>query len=151
MNGMLFSLLFSQLHPGMHGRGPKASAPASDAAGRGRDAADRASVPRRTASCHVASPESGRRGPTRLKSAPIRRKSAPTRPKSGRVRPKLKKKKKGANAPFYLVISQHSCSGISKEKLNFIPWFFTHWKETTTAFHNCSFYCLVIWLSFILF
>ena len=27
-----------------------------------RDAADRASVPRRTASCHVASPESGRRG-----------------------------------------------------------------------------------------
>ena len=27
----------------------------------GRDVADRASVPRRTASCHVASPESGRR------------------------------------------------------------------------------------------
>ena len=87
MNGMLFSLLFSQLHPGMHGRGPKASAPASEAAGRGRDAADRASVPRRTASCHVASPESGRRGPTRLKSAPIRRKSDPMRPKSGRLGP----------------------------------------------------------------
>ena len=31
----------------MHGRGSQASAPASDAAGRGRDAADRASVPRR--------------------------------------------------------------------------------------------------------
>ena len=47
---------------GMHGRGPMAGAPASDAAGRGRDAADRASVPRRTVSCHVASPELGRRG-----------------------------------------------------------------------------------------
>ena len=36
--------------PGMHGRGSQASAPASDAAGcrsRGRDAADRTSVPRR--------------------------------------------------------------------------------------------------------
>ena len=32
---------------GMHGCGSQASAPASDAAGRGRDAADRASVPRR--------------------------------------------------------------------------------------------------------
>ena len=71
----------------MHGRGPKAGAPASDAAGRGRDAADRASVPRWTASCHVASPESGRRGPTRLKSTPIRRKSDPMRPKSGRLGP----------------------------------------------------------------
>ena len=54
-------------------------------------------------------------GPTRLKSAPIRRKSAPTRPKSGRLGPyrpyqhvsaetaeiKVKKKKNGANAPFY--------------------------------------------------
>ena len=89
--------------------------------GRGRDAADRASLPRRTASCHVARPESGRRGSTRLKSAPIRRKSAPTRPKSVRIgriglyRPKRpsqaeikKKNKRGANAPFYLVISQHS-------------------------------------------
>ena len=55
--------------------------------GRDRDAADRASLPRWTASCHVARPESGRRGPTRLKSAPIRRKSAPTRPKSGRLGP----------------------------------------------------------------
>ena len=55
--------------------------------GRGRDAADRASVPRRTALCHLASPESGRRRPTRLKSAPIRRKSAPTRPKSGQLSP----------------------------------------------------------------
>ena len=56
--------------------------------GRGRDAADRASVPRRTASCHVASPELGQRGPTRLKSTPIRRKSAPTRRKSAPMRPK---------------------------------------------------------------
>ena len=45
---------------------------------RGRDAADRASVPRRAASRHVADPDSGRRGPTRPK-------SGPTRPKSGRL------------------------------------------------------------------
>uniref|UniRef100_A0A7N2LGP7 Uncharacterized protein n=1 Tax=Quercus lobata TaxID=97700 RepID=A0A7N2LGP7_QUELO len=47
---------------------------------RGRDAADRASVPRRAASRHVADPDSGRRGLTRPK-------SAPTRPKSGRIGP----------------------------------------------------------------
>ena len=54
--------------------------------GRGKDAADRASVPRRTALCHVASPESGRRRPTRLKSAPIRR------PSQAEIQKKKKKK-----------------------------------------------------------
>ena len=65
----------------------------------------------RAASDRVVPRGKSRIGPTRLKSAPIRRKSAPTRPKSGRLgpyRPKRpsqaeikKKKKKGANAPFY--------------------------------------------------
>ena len=94
---------------------------------RGRDATDRASVPRRAkwpfpnradaAEIGVDAAEIGadvaQIGPTRSVSACIGR--------NGLVRPKFKKKKKGANAPFYLVISQHSCSGISKEKLNFIP------------------------------
>ena len=83
--GPIYVTNVSVTSSGMHGRGPKAGAPASNAAGRGGDAADRASVPRRTALCHVASPESGRRGPTRLKSTPIRRKSDPMRPKSGRL------------------------------------------------------------------
>ena len=69
----------------------------------------------RAALCHVAIPESGRRGPTRLKSAPTRPKSGrlssyrPYRPVSaesaciGRVRSKFKKKKKKVqNAPFDL-------------------------------------------------
>ena len=67
-------------YTGMHGRGPKAGAPASDAGTwqgcrrpRVRAVSDRV-VPR----------GKSRIGLTRLKSAPIRRKSAPTRPKSGR-------------------------------------------------------------------
>ena len=65
--------------------------------GRGRDVTDRASVPRRTASCHVASPESGRHGPTRPKSGrlgpyrPYRPVSAETA-ESGRNSKKKKKK-----------------------------------------------------------
>ena len=79
---------------GMHGCGSQASAPASDAAGRGRDAADRASVPRRAASCHVAILESGRRGPNRADSVRIGR--------IGRSDRNSKKNKKVQNAPFDL-------------------------------------------------
>ena len=99
------------IQPGMHGRGPKAGAPASDAGT--RQGRRRLHVP--AASNRVVPRGKARIGPTRLKSTPIRRKSAPTQPKSGRLgsyrpyRPKRpsqaeikkKKKKKGANAPFY--------------------------------------------------
>ena len=61
----------------MHGRGPKAGAPASDAAG----------TPQTARPCRVVPRGKSRIGPTRLKSAPIQRKSAPTRPKSGRLGP----------------------------------------------------------------
>ena len=47
---------------------------------RERDAADRASVPRRATLRHVADPNSGQRGPTRPK-------SRPSWPKSGRIGP----------------------------------------------------------------
>ena len=68
--------------------------------GRGRDVTDRASVPRRTASCHVASPESGRRGWNRRRFGGNRRWRGQNRADSvrigrnGQVRPKFKKKKK---------------------------------------------------------
>ena len=84
----------------MHGRGPKAGAPASNGAGRGRDAADRASVPRRAtwqvpnqadaaevgADSAEISADAAKIGPTRSVSACIGR--------NGWVRPKFKKKKK---------------------------------------------------------
>ena len=68
--------------------------------GRGRDVTDRASMPRRTASCHVASPESGRRGWNRRRFGGNRRWRGQNRANSvrigrnGQVRPKFKKKKK---------------------------------------------------------
>ena len=71
--------------------------------GRDRDAADRASLPRLTASCHVARPESGYAAEVGVDSAEIgydAAKIGPTRSvsacigRNGRVRPKLKKKKK---------------------------------------------------------
>ena len=74
--------------------------------GRGRDAADRASLPRRTASCHVARPESGRRGWSRRRFGGNRRRRGQNRADSVRIgriglyRPKrpsqaeIKKKKK---------------------------------------------------------
>ena len=68
--------------------------------GRGRDVTDRASVPRRTASCHVASPESGRRGWNRRRFGGNRRWRGQNRADSvrigrnGQVRPKFKKKKR---------------------------------------------------------
>ena len=67
----------------MHGRGPKAGAPASDAAGRG----DAAGTPQTARPCRVVPRGKARIGPTQLKSTPIRRKSVPTRPKSGRLGP----------------------------------------------------------------
>ena len=94
--------------PGMHGRGSQASAPASDAAGcrsRGRDAADRTSVPRRATW----------RFPNRADAAEISANAAQIGPtwsvsalsacigRNGRVRPKFKKKKKKVqNASFDL-------------------------------------------------
>ena len=88
----------------MHGRGSQASAPASDAAGRGRDAVDRASVPHRAtwrfpnrANAAEIGTDAAQIGPTRSVSACIGQ--------NGRVRPKFKKKKKKKkvqNAPFDL-------------------------------------------------
>ena len=91
----------------MHGRGSQASTPASDAAGRGRDTADRASVPRRAtwrfpnradaaeigADAAEIGVDAAEIGPTWSVSACIGR--------NGRVRPKFKKKKV-QNAPFDL-------------------------------------------------
>ena len=103
----------------MHRRGPQASAPASDAAGRG----DVGGTPQTARPCHVVPRGDSRIGPTRLKSAPTRPKSAPMRPKSSRLGPyqpvsvksagigrngliwaeiQKKKKKKVQNAPFDL-------------------------------------------------
>ena len=103
-------------YTGMHGRGPKAGAPASDAAGRG----DVAGIPQTARTCRVGprratwqvsnradaaevgadsaeiGADAAKIGPTRSVSACIGRNG-----RNGRVRPKLKKKKKGANAPFY--------------------------------------------------
>ena len=73
----------SQSNTGMHGRGSQASAPASDAAGRG----DAGGTPQTARPCHVVPRGDSRIGPTRLKSAPTRPKSAPMRPKSGRLGP----------------------------------------------------------------
>ena len=67
----------------MHGHGSQASAPASDAAGRG----DVGGMPQTARSCRVVPRGNSRIGPTRLKLAPTRRKLAPTRPKSGRLSP----------------------------------------------------------------
>ena len=69
-------------NPGMHGRGSEPSAPASDAVGRGRDAADRASVPRRATWI-------SRLALTQFKLAPTCADSAPTHADSrrtGRIR-----------------------------------------------------------------
>ena len=68
---------------GMHGRGSQASAPVSDAAGRG----DAGGTPQTVRPCCVVPRGNSRIGPTRLKSAPTRQKLAPTRPKSGRLGP----------------------------------------------------------------
>ena len=68
---------------GMHGRGSQASAPASDAAGRG----DAGGTSQTARPCRVVPRGDSRIGLTRLKSAPTRPKSVPTRPKSGRLSP----------------------------------------------------------------
>ena len=104
----------------MHGRGSQASAPASDAAGRG----DAGGTPQTACPCRVVPRGVSRIGLTRADAAKIGADAAeigadgahigPTRSVSavsacigrngqnGRVRPKFKKKKKkGANAPFY--------------------------------------------------
>ena len=109
----------------MHGRGSQASAPVSDTVT--REGRRRPRV--RAASCHVAIPESGRRGPTRLK-------SEPTRPKSGRLgpyRPKrpsqaeIKKKKKGAKRTVWLNLNiqtpsdPHTSSKTPKHPLSLRP------------------------------
>ena len=80
------------LRPGMHGRGIQPSAPASDAAGRGRDAADRASVPRRAtwllpnwADAAEIGADAAQIGPTRSVSA--------EKAESGRNSKKKKKKR----------------------------------------------------------
>ena len=100
----------------MHGRGPKAGAPASDAAGSG----DAAGTPQTTRPCRVGPRHAMWQGLNRADAAEVgadsveigadAAKIGPTRSVSaciGRVRPKFKKKKKkrkkkkGANAPFY--------------------------------------------------
>ena len=98
----------------MHGRGPKAGAPASDAAGR----EDAAGTPQTARPCRIGPRRATWQVPNRADAAEVGADSAeigadaakigPTRSVSacigqnGRVRPKFKKKKKkGANAPFY--------------------------------------------------
>ena len=105
----------------MHGCGPKAGALASDAAGRG----DAAGTPQTARPCRVGPRRATWQGPNRADAAEVGADSAeigadaakigPTRfvsavlacigqnGRNGRVRPKFKKKKKkkGANAPFY--------------------------------------------------
>ena len=100
----------------MHGRGPKAGTPASDAAGRG----DAVGTPQTARPCRVGPRRATWQGPNRADAAEVGADSAeigadaakigPTRSvsacigRNGRVRPKFKKKKKkkkGANAPFY--------------------------------------------------
>ena len=88
---------------GMHGRGSQASAPASDAAGRG----DAGGTLQTARPCRVVPRGDSRIGPTRLK-------SVLTRPKSGRLGPyrlywpkrpsqaEIQKKKKVQNALFNL-------------------------------------------------
>ena len=78
---------------GMHGCGSQASAPASDAAGRGRDAADRASVPRRAtwrfsnrADAAEIGADAAEIGADSVRIGHIGQ--------NGRVRPKFKKKKR---------------------------------------------------------
>ena len=103
----------SETPTGLHGRGPKAGAPASDVAGQGDAAGTRQTVrlcrvgprramwqvPNRADAAEVGADsaeigaDAAKIGPTGSVSACIGR--------NGRVRPKLKKKKKGANAPFY--------------------------------------------------
>ena len=95
---------------GMHGRGSQASAPASDVAGRGRDAADRSSVPRRAtwrflnradaakigADAAEIGADAARLGPYRPVSAGIGRigRYRPVSAETARFGPKFKKKKK---------------------------------------------------------
>ena len=85
---------------------------------RGRDAVDRASVPRRAASRHVAVLESGRRGSDRRRYGRNRRQRSRNRADSacigrigwnGWVRPKLKKKK-GAKRTVWLNLSTQTPS-----------------------------------------
>ena len=84
----------------MHGRGSQASAPASDAAGRG----DAAGTPQTARSCRVGPRRATWQVPNQADAAKIGAdvaKIGPTRSvsaESGRI---SKKKKKGANAPFY--------------------------------------------------
>ena len=112
-----------------------------------RDAATREGRRRprvRAASCHMAIPESSRRGPTLLKSTPTRPKSVPTRPKSGRLGPyqpvsadigrngrsgrnSKKKKKKGAKRTVWLNLNTqtpsdpHISSKTPKHPLSLCP------------------------------
>ena len=81
----------------MHGRGSQASAPASDAAGRG----DAGGTLQTARPCRVVPRGKSRIGPTRLKSAPTRSVSAISA-KTAESGLNSKKKKKVQNAPFDL-------------------------------------------------
>ena len=84
----------------MHRRGSQANAPVSDAAGRGRDAADRASVSRRATWRFPNRADAAKIGADVAEIGPTRSVSAET----ARFGPKFKKKKKKKvqNAPFDL-------------------------------------------------
>ena len=77
---------------GMHGRGSQASAPASDAAGRG----DMGGTPQTARPCRIVPRGDSRIRPTRLK-------SAPTRPKSGRL---------SSYRPYRPVSAESACIGL---------------------------------------
>ena len=155
---------------GMHGRGSQASAPASDAARRGRVAADRASVPRCAASCHVAIPESGRRGWNRHRHGRNRRQLGPYRPvsaesagigrngRSGRNSKKRKKKKKGAKLTVWLNLNTqtlsapHTSSKTPKHPLSLRPssLFSVFWALCECCVHTALLQTLVsiLWIIF---
>ena len=91
---------------GMHGCGSQASAPASDAAGRGRDAADRASVPRRATWRFPNRADAAKIGTDATQIGPTRSVSAISADigRNGPIWAEIqkKKKKKVQNAPFDL-------------------------------------------------
>ena len=98
---------------------------------RGRVAADRASVPRCAASCHVAIPESGRRGWNRRRRGRNRRRLSPywpNRPVSAKTAGQAKiQKKKGAKRTVWLNLNTqtpsapHTSSKTPKHPLSLRP------------------------------